>query len=284
MKIPHLVALLLAVSPGPAIAQIGAPPAPIPSPPALDNPVDGYDLRTAYQLWWFWIEGQKGAVIDGLLAEPEAIAGERPIGPPFLRVALSHDFGHYLSIEIRTYCKTEGRFDYARGTCHYVLRRASVPGAVAGYGADPRLSAWMDQTFDAPALAKHLRASGLPPQTHWWSADRATIFSAMPSAAPVLKERAEVVRLDSRDCPAMAKAVVALDKTRLDVPLDLLAVGTDHKPTAPPPHAVTAIYTLKPLVDGGYLTLEGNGRALEKIALPVLRAAETCELERKRKP
>ena len=135
---PAAVALLLlTVPPASALAR-GVPPPPIPTPPGLEQPIDGYDMRTPYQLWRDWIERQKGVAVDGLLAEPEAIAGQLPIGPPFLRFTLHNDFGHYLSGEIRVYCRAlGGGRGHARDDCHYRLRRAFVPVEVAGYDADP---------------------------------------------------------------------------------------------------------------------------------------------------
>ncbi len=281
MKLSHVVALLLAALPAPALAQFGAPPPPIPSPPEFDQPIDGYDMRTPYQLWRYQIEAQKGAAADDLLAAPETIAGERLAGAPLLRVTSHNDFGHYMTLQIQAYCTPMGAYGFDPATCHYVLRRAFVPAEVAGYGADPALSQWMRQAFDAPALAKHFHELGLAPNTDWWFADRAAMFSAMPSAVPMLKAHATIVRLDSRDCPAMAKAIGDVDGARLDQSIDLMAVGPDRKLEAPAPHATRAIYALRTNLDGGPLTLEGAAPALRSLVGPILDAADACETARK---
>ena len=281
MKLPHALILALAASLAASVAWGGVPPPPIPSPPEFDQPVDGYDMRTPYQLWRFQIEAQKGAAADELRATPEPIAGELSIGPPLLRFTFHNDFGHYLTGQIQAYCAPMGRYGFDPATCHYVLRRAFVPADVAGYGADPALSQWMRQTFDAPALARHFHALGLAPDTDWWFADRAAMFSAMPSAVPLLKAHATIVRLDSRDCQAMGKALGDIDGARLGQPIDLMAVGPDRKLEVPAPHATRAVYTLRTNLDGGALTLEGAAPALRSLVDPVLEAADACEKARK---
>jgi hypothetical protein len=111
-------------------------------------------------------------------------------------------------------------------------------------------------------------------------ADRAKLFTPLPSAVQVLKDKAQVVRLDSRDCPAMAKAVAAVDGARLDLPIDLLAIGKDAPLKPPRPHDVTVTYTLTVRAEDGLVTLEG-GRLLHRLVEPILDAADACERDRK---
>ena len=167
---------------------------------------------------------------------------------------------------------------FVPGTCHYRLRRAYVPHA-AGADGNP-VSQWMRRSFDAPRLAGHLRASGFAPGTDWWRADRARMFAALPSPIPMLTENAMIVRLDLRDCPAMASAIAALEGERLDWRLDFSGIGEDGGFEAPAPHQETANHTISIRVPGGFATIEARYGALYDKIGPVLDAADACERAR----
>ena len=267
----------LAFAAAPALA---APPPPALVPDALKQPVEGYDLETPFQIWRYWVESQKGAAVDALLETPDAIEGEQAFAEPLLKFTKENDFGHYLTGEVRAYCR-KGQPSLAR-SCHYRLRRGFVPHNAATYGEDNPLSRWTRESFDARALAGHLRASGLGPGTDWWRADRAKMFAAFPSPLPVLKEHATIVRLDSRDCPAMGAAIAALDKKRIDWRLDIATVGEDAKVEPPWPHSIRVTHSLRILVPGkaSIVTIEGTGDALETLVGPILDAADECEKAR----
>lgn len=58
-----------------AVSSAAAPP---PPPDDLPRMLDGYDLGVVYSRYSFWIEGQKGMVIDAIMAEPTEVVGHRP--------------------------------------------------------------------------------------------------------------------------------------------------------------------------------------------------------------
>lgn len=58
-----------------AVSSAAAPP---PPPDDLPRMLGGYDLGVVYSRYSFWIEGQKGTVIDAIMAEPTEVAGYRP--------------------------------------------------------------------------------------------------------------------------------------------------------------------------------------------------------------
>lgn len=68
-------ALMLLACGAAAVSSAAAPP---PPPDDLPRMLDGYDLGVVYSRYSFWIEGQKGMVIDANMAEPTEVAGHRP--------------------------------------------------------------------------------------------------------------------------------------------------------------------------------------------------------------
>lgn len=275
-----IIGLSCALSAFPAMA---APPPPVPIPPTLEEPIDGYDMREPYQLWRYWVESRKGPVTEALLAEPEVLEGLRHYGL-LLRFEQSNDFGHGLTGEIRVYCQpTPGSlYDPLAETCLYILRRAYVPLNVANSGETNPLSKWALANFDPQGLAIHLREIGLSPNTHWWSADREAIFSAAASPLAVLTDNAVVTRLDSTECPEMEAAIKALEGKSLGGVVDFVTVGEDRplRPP-PPPHAVKTNYTIHLRGDGGGYAIQGWGGPAEQMASPILEAANTCAQARK---
>jgi len=267
---------LLALTPTLALA---APPPPAPTPPALRQPVDGYDLLIPWQLWIYWVEGQKGAAADALLADAETIEGERAVGPPILRFTKTEDFGHFLTGEVRVYCRAKPPHGFEAGSCHYRLRRAYVPLAAGPFKGDNPVAKWTRDNFDAARLTRHFRETGIAPGADWWRIDRAKLFATMPSPAQVLTENATVVRLDSRDCPAMGAAIEALDGKTASWRMDMLAVGRDGESTPPAPHSVMTEYSLTISAPGraGRVTIKGAGDEIESLVAPVLDAADACE-------
>jgi hypothetical protein len=270
------LALVIALSPAAARA---APPPPPPPVEALRQPVDGYDLQRPFGIWRYWVEGQKGAAADTLLAEPELIEGEVAYGAPILRFTAHNDFGHFLTGEIRVYCKPKHPRGSQPGTCHYRLRRAFVAMDAVAYGPDNPVSQWTRETFVSSQMAGRLRAAGFGPETDWWMADRARLFATMPSAVPILKDNATLVRLDSRDCPALGRTVEALEGRLLRLKLDFPWIGEDATGEPPWPHAVQIVIALRIMVPGSStpVLLEGSGEMFERLSSPVFAAADACE-------
>lgn len=273
-----LKALALAIVLAPTMV-LAAPPPPAPPVEALRQPVDGYDLQGPFQIWRYWVESQKGAAVDSLLAEPEVIEGEVAYGVPILRFVKYNDFGHFLTGEIRVYCKSKTPRGFQPGTCHYRLRRAFVAMDAAAYGTENPVSRWTRETFVSSQMAGRLRAAGFGPETDWWRADRARLFATMPSAVPILKDNATLVRLDSRDCPGLAQAIEALEGRLLHLKLDFLTVGEDAKSDPPWPHADQVVFSLRIMVPGSSapVLLEGSGAMFERLSSPVFDAADACE-------
>jgi hypothetical protein len=254
----------------------GQPPPPVLTPPELDRPYEGYDLRTPYQLWRYWIESQKGPVIEALVAEPETLPDEGAFGRPLITFKAFGDMGHFVSGDVRTYCKRKPPHDFDRDNCHFVVRRVFVPVDAASYGTENPVSTWMRQNFGPETLARRLKTAGFATDTNWWTADRQKMFAQQPSPADILKSQAKVVRVDSRDCPALAKAIDAMETKRLDMPVDFWSVGPKGELVAPRPHATRWLYTLDLIVAGQFLTLEGDGALVTDIVNPVFDAANAC--------
>lgn len=258
-----------------------APPPPVLTPPELDEPVDGYDMRGPYQIWRYWVESRKGPVTEALLAEPEELAGLTSFGL-LLRFKMNNDFGHYLTGEIRSYCepRPDARYTPLPGSCIYVLRRAYVPLNAASYGEPNPLSEWTRANFDAQQLARHFREIGLTPGSNWWSADREAMFVSAASPRAVLAANAKVIRLASTECPQMQAAIEALEGQSLGAAIDFVAVGRDEQLRPPRPHAVRSIYTIHLRADEGPYTVEGWAGPAARMANPILNAADKCERDR----
>jgi len=278
MRFARLASILFAAS----LAATGsaAPPPPAPVPERLRAPVDGYDVGPLYQMWRGWVESNKGPAADALLAEPEAIEGEHNFGEPILRFIKYNDFGHFLTGEIRVYCRPNPDWRPVRRTCHYRLRRAYVPHDAAPYEGDNPVARWMRDSFDAPRLVRRLREAGLGPETDWWQANARRFFDVLPSPVPMLMENAIIVRLDSRDCPAMARAIAALENQRIDWRLDLYGVGQDGPVAEIAPHAVWTETTLRIRAERGGVAISGVDGRVARLAAPVLDAAAACERAR----
>lgn len=238
-------------------------------------------MRTPYQLWRHWVEKQKGPVTKALLDEPEVIEGFKPLAL-LLRFTKHNDFGHYLTGEIRGYCRTATPNDYSRipGSCRYLLRRAYVPMDAESYDEPNPVSEWTRKNFNAPHLARHFRKVGLKPDTDWWMADRDKIFSVAPSPQAILTESAVVVRLDTLECPKMRRAIEALEGKPIGVKVDFGTVGKDDEELPPRPHAVISTYTLYLRGGGSRFVLEGSGGPIAEMVDPILDAADACEKAR----
>ena len=255
-----------------------APPPPALEPPELSQVIEGYDLSAPFQLWFYWVESRKGEVVQSLLAQPDELPGERTIGPPIFTFTRTNDYGHYMSGEIRQYCRSSGPRDIDRGHCHYLYRAAYVPHDAVTYQDDNPVSRWTRAAFDSERLARHLRETGFAPDTDWWLADRARMFTAMPSPVPVLTQNATVDRRDSRDCPGIAAAIAELERQRIDWRVDLIGVGEDEG--APPtPHGISTEYSLTIFVPGrgGVVTLTGAAGRFEELTRPIWDAMTACE-------
>jgi hypothetical protein len=252
-----------------------APPEPpVPTPLELDQLYDGYDLRGLYQIWRYWIEGQKGAITDAMLAEPDIFPGETRIGAPLLKYSGAGDLGRFASGDLRAYCPPTRPYGFDQAACHFVLREARVP-VPAGFGDNP-LTTWMRQAFAPASTAAYLKAQGLPPTSDWWMVDQARVFANHPSAAKALRAQGRIERIDSRNCPALAKAILNMETRRLDAPVNFWTVGEPTELIPPTPHGANWWYELDLLVDGEGATIKSTGRWMTDIVGPVFDAARSC--------
>lgn len=260
-----------------AASSLAAPPPPVPTPPALKEKIDGYDMYPVYQYWRRWVEMQKGPVTIAKLAEQEDIPGFKPKGT-ILTFTKHGDFGHYVSGEIRTYCRIDPDNRHGDlGGCYFVLRRAFVPLEAEGYNVQNPLSDWTKENFDPAALIRHFKDIGFTADTPWYDVDRDAVFTKSPSAYNVLMENAVTIRLDSKECPEMGEAIEALEGQMLDTKIDFYGVGTDQKRIVPGPHATTINYEINLQANGGFLSLHGSGGLVAELAHPILTIADVCE-------
>lgn len=269
-----LIALLVCVG---TSARAAPPEPPIPTPPELDQLYDGYDLRTVYQLWRYWIERQKGEVTEAMIAKPDALPDETAIAAPLMVFKGFGDLGQFISGDLRTYCRPKQPYGFDRATCHYVLRSATVPVHV-GF-EDDAPSRWMRKSFEPVRLAAHLKAEGLAPNTDWWMADRARLFAQHPSAAEMLRAEGKVARVDSRQCPAMAKAILAMETKTLAAPVDFWMVGEPATLIPPQPHGAIWTYKLELIVGGRGATIESSSPWIADVVGPVFDAARSCGMQ-----
>lgn len=256
-------------------AQVPPPPPVVPT--EFREPVNGYDLAALYGLWRHWIEAHKDEAIDATLAQPPGEAA-RWSGPPIVEFSSYNDFGRYVAGQLRRYCVIDQNISASSG-CRIQMRRAYVPLSAAVYDETNAIADWMRGAFDPQKLTSYLRETGMAPDTDWWMADRAAIFAALPSPVPILRQHAELVVVESGDCPAMLASLEEIDATSVDWRVNLFGVGAEEKPPMPPrPHAVQTNYTLRFVAaDGDQVTVEGGSAALQSMIGPTLQAAEECE-------
>lgn len=274
MRLAATIALLALSAASSAWGQ--GPPPPILTPPALEKPVEGYDLRTPYQLWRYWVESQKTPVIEALVAQPDASPEAPALGRPLIRFKAHGDMGLVMAGDLRSYCKRTQPYGFDRASCRHVMRRITIPVAAASYGDDNPLSIWTRENFGPERMARHLKAAGFAPDTDWWMSDRTRMFEGQPSPAEVLRQAARIERADSQDCPAMAKAIAEIETKRIDAGVDFWTLGPETKLVPPRPHAAQWTIAIEFLVNGRWATLESDGALLDPIVGPVLDAGEAC--------
>lgn len=261
----------------PVGAAAQGPPPPIRVPEQFQAPVEGYSMVVPYQLWRNWIERQKGPVTEQALAQADTFDGRERVGGPLIAVAYHNDYGRFANADVQVYCTIRPVYpDRNRGECSYLYRRAEVPISPSYLETSNALDVWMRANFDPALIVRNLRAAGVAPGVDLWGENKETIFDDAPSPQALLTEHLRIVRVDSRECPAFAAAVEALERARPDWILDLFAVGSDDPSRYPGPHATTATYKLNTRIDGQMITISGDG-ALEPLLRPVTQAAYGCE-------
>lgn len=241
-----------------------------PAPPGAAISHDGYNLTPAYERWSSWIESQKGAVSERALARPEVFESGWS-GRPFMTAAFHNDYGRFATSEIRARCAAPPAAE-----CEFLYSRADVPLS-RSYGPVPNaLDVWMRENFDPALVVRNLREAGKDPGSDLWRVSAEVMFAGAASPQAFLTEHLRVLRLKSRDCPALLAALQTVETQRPVWALDLRGVGEDRPLVPPRPHAQRVFYTLDASVDGAQLNVSG-GAVLEPILRPVLNAAYECE-------
>ncbi|MBW8296553.1 hypothetical protein [Sphingopyxis sp.] len=235
--------------------------------------LDGCDLGVVYSQYSFWIEGQKGTVIDAIMAEPIEVAGYRPhFAAPISFRSFSY-YGHVQSGDIRSYCRTVGATQVDRSDCRFVYRSVTIP-AVAIDRTGP-VGSFMRETFDPAAVVASMKANGVAPDADMWQVEGHRIFATLPSPTKLLRDNAKVETIDSHRCPAMRRALGAIEGQALPQRIDIPLIGEDGPVPPPGPHAAQREDKLNFVADGGSMTVTG-WRSLQPLLGPVYAAADAC--------
>ncbi|WP_447757287.1 hypothetical protein [Sphingopyxis fribergensis] len=270
-------AVLLLLACGAAVSTAAAPPPPPVYPDDLPRTLEGYDLGVVYSRYSFWIEGQKGAVIDAIIAEPANVAGYRPQFVAPVSFTTHADYGHVQSGDIRSYCRVADATQVDRSDCRFVFRTVTIPAAAIDRTGP--LGLFMRESFDPAVVVASMKASGIAPDADLWRADGHQIFGALASPAKLLRDNARVETVDSRQCPAMQRALEAIEGQALPQRIDIPLIGEDGPVPPPRPHAAQRDDKLTFVADGGSMTVT-SWRALEPLLGPVYAAADVCLRER----
>jgi hypothetical protein len=266
-----LVAAMLGASTSLAATALQQPPVLVPA--EYDRTIDGYEIGPFYQRWVRWIETRKDAAFEAMLTEPEDIAGESVRHQPIIEYSWNDDSGPFLAGDVHAYCRLDGNYRRISGSCHYRLRRVRNDHESDKAG-DP-LNLWARQSFNPEMLVRRLRDLNWVPGASIYGSE-ARVFSTLPSPIPTLIESSARAQVDSRDCPAMARALAALDQRRLAWRMDLTEVGEDGRVPMLGAHGAYVVYRVTVRTPGGEVTLNGAGNALDALAGPVVRAADAC--------
>ncbi len=266
-------ALLLLLVCGAAAVSTAAPPPPPLYPDDLPRTLDGYDLGVVYSRYSFWIEGQKGAVIDAIMAEPTDVAGYRPQFAAPVSFTIYSDYGHFQSGDIRSYCRTTGEAQVDRSDCRFVFRTVTIPAAAIDRAGPVGL--FMRTSFDPAAVVASMKANGIAPDADLWRADGPQIFGTLPSPVKLLRDNAKVETVDSRQCPALNRALEAIEGQTLPQRIDIPLIGEDGPVPPPHPHAARREDKLTFVADGGSMTVT-SWRVLEPLLGPVYAAVDAC--------
>ncbi len=258
---------------GAAIKAVAAPPPPPVYPDDLPQTLEGYPLGVLYSRYSFWIEGQKGAVIDAIMAEPADVAGYRPQFVAPVSFTAYSDYGHFQSGDIRSYCRAAGETQVDRGDCQFVYRTVRIPAAAIN-NASP-VGIFLRKSFDPVAVVASLKANGIAPDADFWRVDGHQLFGALPSPAALLRDNAKVETIDSRQCPAMQRALEAIEGQTLPQRIDIPLIGEDGPVPPPRPHAAQRENKLTFVADGGSMTVT-SWRVLDPLLGPVYAAADAC--------
>ena len=92
-------------------------------------------------------------------------------------------------------------------------------------------------------MVASLKANGIAPDANMWRADGHQMFGALALPGELLRDNAKVETVDSRACPAMRRALGAIEGQALPQRIDIPLIGEDgwcHRPGPMPPNAKTS--------------------------------------------
>jgi hypothetical protein len=265
---------LLLLAFGAAIPAIAAPPPPPLHPDDLPRVLDGYDVAGYYSRYSYWLEAQKGPVIDVLMAEIPAIEGYRALDP-IVGYRKFVDYGHYQSGEIRSYCRVIDDWRSDPSDCLIVSRKINIPFAVLD--DDGPLGKYMRQSFDPAKLVAGLKAKAVARDADLWRAPPDAVFASLGSPVPSLRENAQITQVDSAQCPAMRDELTRLETREMRFAIDMTTVADDRVVAAPPPHSVRREDFLRLRTATGFVTVTGDQRSVYAHLAPVYAAIDACE-------
>lgn len=266
------IGLLLAAW-GTAVSAAATLPPPPVYPDDLPRTLDRYALPVLYSRYNSWIERQKGAAIDAVMAEPADVAGYRRQFAAPISFKLHSDYGHVQSGSISGHCRIVSETAVDRGDCLFLFRSVSVPAAAIAQN-NP-VGRFLRATFDPAAVVASLKANGIAPDADMWRVDGRLMFGALPSPARLLRDNAKTETVDSRECPAMLRALEAIEGQTLPQRIDIPLIGEDGEVPPPRPHAAMREDRLTFVADGGTMTVTG-WRTLEPLLGPLYAAVQTC--------
>ena len=267
------IALLLLTCAAAAVSSAAAPPPPPVYPDDLPRTLDGYALPVLYSRYSFWVEGQKGAVIDAIMAEPAELPGYRRQFVAPVSFKLYSDYGHVQSGDIRSYCRIISETTVDRGDCRFLFRSVTIPAAAIAPNSP--VGRFLRESFDPAAVVASLKANGIAPDANMWRADGHEMFGALALPGELLRDNAKVETVDSHACPAMARALEAIEGQALPQRIDIPLIGEDRSVPPPQPHAAQREDKLTFVAEGGSMTVTG-WRSLQPLLGPVYAAADAC--------
>ncbi|MBE1527719.1 hypothetical protein GGC65_002175 [Sphingopyxis sp. OAS728] len=258
---------------GAAVSTAAAPPPPPVYPDDLPRTLDGYDLGVVYSRYSFWIEGRKGEVIDAVMAEPAEVADHRLQFVAPVSFSTNSDYGHFQSGDIRSYCRVTGEGDVDHNDCQFVFRIVTIPAAAIDR-AGP-VGIFLRESFDPAAVVASMKANGVTPDADLWRVDGRLIFGTLASPAKLLRDNVQVETVESRQCPAMQRALEAIEGRAVPSRIDIPLIGDDGPMPPPVPHAAVREDRLTFVTDGGSMTVT-SWRGLQPLLGPVYAAVDTC--------
>lgn len=262
---------------GAAGHAVAAPPPPPVYPDDLPPMLDGYDLRVYYSRYSYWLEGQKGKAIEQIMGEVPAEPGYRAAYGPVASFRLFGDYGHFMSGELRGFCRAVDEWRLDTKDCHFLFRKITIPARLLD--RDGPLGSYMRRSFDPVVLVAGLKVEKTGTDADVWRIDGDKAFAALGSPRAVLIANARVDQVDSRECPAMLAELEKLDQAQLAYRTDLPLVGEDALFEPPAPHSVMREDKMNFRTQTGIVAVTAGQNDLYDFLAPLYAAIEACQVQ-----